>query len=84
MPSGAEQGLFPEYGDDACNAATVSRQLPRIDKLVDVYGSLARTGVRLPPPPKCNYIQYIKLRNKKRVRDSRLIANPCLIKNRYY
>jgi len=45
-------GLLPEYGDDACGAATVSRQIPRAAKPVDVPGPLIRTGVQFPPSPK--------------------------------
>ena len=43
--------LFSEYGGDACYAATVSRQLPRITKPVDVPGLPSRTGVQFSSPP---------------------------------
>lgn len=43
--------ILSDYGDDACSAATVSRQLPRTNKPVDVTVSLFRTGVQFPPSP---------------------------------
>jgi hypothetical protein len=44
-------GLTPEYGDDAFDAATVSRQLPRINKPVDAPDPRIWTGVQFPPSP---------------------------------
>ena len=43
--------LKSEYGNDACGAATFSRQLTRTDKPVDVTALLFRTGVQFPPSP---------------------------------
>ena len=49
--SGICMGLYPEYGDDAFEAATVSRQPPRFNKLVEAPGQLTWTGVQLSPSP---------------------------------
>ena len=57
MVSDTLQGHLSEYGNDACNAATDSRQIPRIAKLVDALGSHIRTGVQFSPSPKAEKLK---------------------------
>ena len=52
MVSDTSTGLLSEYGADACDAATGSRQPPRIAKPVEAPAPHIRTGVQFPPPPK--------------------------------
>ena len=80
MVSGTLQGHLPEYGDDACGAATVSRQLPRTAKLVDALGPLTRTGVQFSPSPMAKYLNYRYLAFFL----LNVIANMIAIKNRIF
>lgn len=52
MRSAIVQDILPEYGKNACYAATFSRQLPRITKHVEAFELHTRTRVQFPPSPK--------------------------------